>query len=263
MLSTVMDILTPFTLLDQIGEITDKQLNKIKRLKCSQLDAVVSMMNNQSVISQKSRALYKLDIPTNKFELISYIENDLGDTYHTLLNITDTLILFQTLSPACLVDYYDKTTSNIIILLFSYGCEAKNTYHQAALIINKLNYKVYLIDPNGHPEYFNDILDFNIVPKIELLFKNYFAELVQLGLKLEYVPVTEWNPYNIGLNKKFKITNIGSGHCVVLTLVLCHIITSQQLEPMEAYQLLGKLDDGELLMVISCYTQGICLILDS
>lgn len=262
MLPTVLDVVNSVISVGEGHDLGEKKLNGIKRLHYSEIESIIIMINNQPPLMKRKHALYQMRLADLDFELLSYIDNDLGDIDHTTLDITDSLILLNALSPNYLVEYLNHNPSNYTILPFSYGCSAKDSYHRASLLFIRDQNEVYLVDPNGHPNYFDNVLGLDTVTAVERVFIKYLQELEVLGLHFKYISVKKWNPYNLAPNMNFKVTNIGTGHCVVLTFILNHIICSQQIEPIEAYKLLSKLDDGELLLVISGYTLGLCTLLD-
>ena len=261
MLGTVLNLLNSITSLNQRDGFDKTHFKKIKRLRYSQLEWIISVINDQPSFFGRKHALYKIGLIDLNFELISYIDNDLGDTDHTTLDVTDNLILINTLSPAYLCTYVQNCRSNRIVIPILYGCSAKNVNHRAALLIIRDRGEVYLIDPNGHPKYFNQILGQDTVTTIESAFIQYLQEVKKTGLKLKYISVRKWNPNNLVLNRVFKETQIGTGHCVVLTLILIHLLCNQIDKPDEAYRLLRSLSDNELLLVISAYTRGVITII--
>jgi len=123
-----------------------------------------------------------------------------------------------------------------------------------------------MLDPNGKSTYFSNIL-FDHAKSIgsnfytEMILFKYFSLLNDFGLNYKYVYVNKWNPNKCVINKRFDNEYILSGHCVITTLMIIHLISIQKLTPQYIFEMLSKLSDDELLFLIKEYTLGIYSLL--
>ena len=144
-----------------------------------------------------------------------------------------------------------------VFLFVGYGCELEDAAHRAAVLIDNAKRKIFLIDPNGRPSYFNKIHGTNMEFAIDTMLSKYFAKLQKFGVDYKYVHSNVWNKKNIYLNKRFHNTVVGSGHYVPLTYILIHILSAGDYDILFTYELLKMLSDEELLFLIKNYSLGI------
>lgn len=125
------------------------------------------------------------------------------------------------------------------------------------IYIDVTSNEVYLLEPNGKPSFFNNLMNYDIGKKLETMITNYFNELNIFGTNFKYISVNNWNQKNIHLNKDFDNHLIGTGHCAILSLLLAHLAMNINMKPKDIYDLLGNLSDEEILFIIKEYSCGI------
>lgn len=260
MFQTVHNIVSSITDLAIDNEFSDKHKHFIERMPYKQFDNVFQMITNQKPIKNIAYSIYKMDYETMDFEFVAYDLSDIDtdNTYHTVIDISDKHLLLNTLTPACLAEYINDNENNeTLFLTFNYYCSAKKEAHQSCIHINTKSKKIYLIDPNGSPDYFNNIFDIDLSFLVEKMLHNYFLELNMLNYNFKYEFIGSWNNKRLAINTNFKETYIGSGHCVVLTFILAHVISILKCHPLDAYIMLKELSEEELLYIIKDYTSAI------
>jgi hypothetical protein len=131
----------------------------------------------------------------------------------------------------------------------------------AGLVLDRVELELYLLDPNGTASYFNSVTSLDIVQNIEETLKNYFNLVNLAGYQFEFRFSSKWNSNRFSINNEFKNENVGSGHCLILTIMLCHLVNEYNKKPCEAFNLMRNLNTEELLFLITQYYCGLYSIL--
>ncbi len=265
MFQTVQQIISSITDLSEGKETTDKEFTDKHKKFLTQMDykyfdKVFQMITNQKPIKNPQYSIYKMayDDDALECEFVSYVLSDPGDVYHTVIDASDKHLVLNTLTPACLAQYIkDNEKNETVFITFNYSCSAQDAQHQASILINTKTKKIYLVDPNGSTCYFNNIFDMGLDTLVEKMLHNYFAELKKFDYDFKYEFIGTWNKKTVALNTSFKDTFIGTGHCVVLTSILAHIISILKCNPLDAYLMLKELSEEEMLFIIKEYTSAI------
>lgn len=254
-----------FTSITSIGmnnEYTEKEKKFITRLPYKKYEKVLGLLSNQTIIKHKEYSIYKQKYDNLKFEFVSNVINTKDNEYHTVIDSTTDHLILNTLSPECLCNYIlDNFLNRYIFLTLNYGSNLHNSGHQASLMIDNENKQIFMIDPNGKSDFFDHIFHQETNFYVENMLSKYFMELNKFGIDYKYIYTSEWNPYKISLNKNFKNALIGSGHCVITTLMLIHLINIFNLNPHDAFSMISKLSEDEILYLIKEYSVGIYAIL--
>ena len=249
------------------GKLLPDQKKYVSTISYNNFEKVLEMINNQETIKYPIFSIYKQHFNNggdNILEFIDDIKNPQNDTPPFTVDVTDNCLVMNTISLKCMSTYIKHNIKEkYLFFCLVYGCELKESTHQGIIMVNNDDKKIYLIDPNGSPTYFNDIFNFQVNYEIENMVENYFAQLKFFDLNYEYVHIGKWNPFNIVLNKRFKENEIGSGHCVVVSFTIIHLIATLDYEPHKIYEVLKDLSDDELLYMIREYSSGIYNILNS
>lgn len=243
-------------------EYTEKQGKFVKRLPYKKYEKVLEMLNSQTPIKYKEYSIYKQKYDTLKFEFVSKVSNAKENEYHTVIDSTTDHLILNALSPDCLCNYIlDNYSNKHIFLTLNYGSNLHDSGHQASLMIDNENKQIYMIDPNGKSDFFDHIFHQETNFFVENMLSKYFAELGKFGLNYKYIYAADWNPHKISLNKSFKNACIGSGHCVITSLMLIHLINSFNLNPKNAFDMISNLSEDEILYLIKEYSVGVYAML--
>jgi len=228
---------------------------------------LILFLTGQKITKVDSYGIYKQDYETLNFELITYIMNKPNSYYEFILNISNSHILLNAISPSILATHIaNNIDRKNIYLPLIYSCDTKEYSHIALIVINIKDKKIYLLDPNGSPTYFDEVfgndLTIPISYQIEMTLSQYFNELSNLGGSYEYVPVSSWNKTQISLNKSFKNDYVGSGHCMMFTLLFSNLLNMLDSDPYTIFKILKSYSDEELLFIIKEYSLGIYCMLN-
>lgn len=262
MFSKVQDTLSSITGFAEHGVFDDKVKNTVRRLRYDYFEQILNMISDQQPIKQKEYSIYKLDYDSLKFEHISDVENGSEYEYHTVIDSTDKYLILNALSPTFLCNYVlDNSNKRFLFLTLNYANTLMDSAHQAAFMIDNHQKKIYMLEPNGKCDYFNNVFHQDTSEFVEILLRNYFNQLSNLGLEYKYVHIDKWNHENICINKRFANNHIGNGHCVITTLILIHLISINKITPDEAIKIFKNLSDEEILYIIQQYSLGVYNIL--
>lgn len=258
-----------------IDIVSDQALNAIysfKRLHHKQFHTMLEFVNNQRLAKQTTYVIYKqhywgIQVEDSQIEyvvdLIEPISSYHKNAYQFVLNITGEYLRFNTMSPSTLFETLElNTSSDYLFFSFNYAMEQSNTAHQAIIMLDlqkKPNVDVYLVDPNGSLSYFDTVLGFRLTPYIEYLIKNFFEQLNEFTeITFSYKFINTWNPTYISINNTYDSNYIaGSGHCVVSSIILAHLISTWKCNPGEVYKKIKSMSTDEWLHIIQLYTTGL------
>jgi len=211
----------------------EKILDTIKHSSILVFEKIMQTIMNQKGINKKeaSYILLKTGILTGETEIVIEINDDIGNQFHTTLDSDGENIYLHSYSYQDifnLIEYSKKSKLKYVFITLTYGSSFYKNSHVAPLVIDIKNEKVYLFEPNGSSSYFNNIMsksnkpivDFDIDTNIyvKLLFDCYFNNFNEIySTKYEFIECSKWNPKGLIINRTFKESIIGAGHCVIVT----------------------------------------------
>lgn len=227
----------------------------ISRLGISNYGYTFSKLLNQPYITNPIYSIYTQDFESDEFNYITdYIpENSI---FPISLDITSEKISMDVLEVQTLIEYIKICDKNIFLPII-YSSDLKDAGHIGFMLVDSEQNCAYLVDPNGKPTYFNNVVNYNVSDKIEEMLYKYFK-----CVGVEYIHSNIWNSNNIVINKNFRNNYISSGHCSILTIMLSHMICKTDMSPKEIYQILGSLNNYELMFVIKIYSEYVYMLLN-
>jgi len=238
-------------------DLTDKMKKFNRTLNYKKFDKLISLINDQSIISNKEYVLYKQKLDVMDFEVESYILEDTNEIYPLIVDAIDDYLLLNSITPNCLAEYIKKNYNlDYIFIPLNYGNNANDNSHQSMIMFDNRNMKIYNIDPNGKSDYFNNIFDNDMSFEIDTLLCNYFSDLKIFNINYEYIYSHVWNNKKIALNISFKNEYVGSGHCVIFSLMLIHLISVLKISSNKAFEMFSTLSESEILFLIKEYSIG-------
>jgi len=234
-------------------KFTKKTKKFITRLPFKTLEKILEILTGQEPLNITETTIYKKDLYNNsQLKFITNIKNVHKKDYNVTLQVSTKCIMFNTLSVKTVNSMIKNSKNRFIFIPLNYGCVLMKNGHQAIIVIDTKKNKSYLVDPNGSPEYFDNLFQENIASIIESMIEQY-SKL----FNLTYIKTHIWNPFLLVFNHDFRhIENnkVGIGHCVPLTLIIVHIMDKLDLTPDNVFQILGQLKDEELLKLIEEYS---------
>jgi hypothetical protein len=268
-------------------------IKQMKSLEYKQFEGIINILSNQTSVNSisPSYSLYKIDIRESKFSHHLDIGGDLHGMYHTTIQADSDFILLHTLSIDSMMLYISENCKNnkrYVFIPVVFTMNGTNFGHQTALIFDSIQYKVFLFDPNGRSTYFNYMFVHQVLgdqknktPEEPLdlskIDKDLINELYIEGDKLiddmlsGYVKLLNdmfdtkyifessyvWNPKKFAINPHFANSLIGSGHCVITTILILHYLHVTNMDITDVFSKFGNLNQTELLYLINAYTLGI------
>jgi hypothetical protein len=274
-----INILSSITEFIDDNNICDKKMrSQLSRLNNKDNETLLSILCAQKSITASFPyySLYKFNIMTNKFSHHLDITDDSGDEHSLSIQYDNNHLMLHILSIESLMFYLGDSSeihnaSRYVFFNVSLSSENKDAGHRTCLLIDTHRCEAYLYDPNGNTTFFNNIfseeatkhgmkytndLYFDGHIAINKLFEGYFDDLkTRLGTTIKFVPSDKWNPNKYVLNPSFssKVV-IGSGHCVITTIMLIHVLHLTQEDLSLVFKELGKLSDEQLIYVINGYS---------
>lgn len=257
-------------------------LRNIKRINENHIEKLLHVLCDQNLINISNivYSIYKMDIHTFNFSHhIDIIPNGHGQN-HTSIQSELNYLLLHILSPESMALYLTENISRnkrYTFMPITFGHEYTDSGHMTSLIFDNREYKVYLYDPNGRSTYFNTIYidaylknggkmenslrkDMYVSTEnlLNALIKSYVDELYnKYRIKYEFIPSNNWNKNDGVLNKNFKKSVIGNGHCVIITIMFLHYLSITEDNVENIFNKLTNVCDEELLYIINCYSMGI------
>lgn len=278
MTSTIVSLIEPFY---GVGICNDVELNILKKIKYDTYDLVTNFLLEQISIKTfcPTYTLYKVDIITHLCSHHLDIVTDITDQYHTTLQATDKLIMLHTLSHSTLILFlseHKRRLKRYVFLPVMFGHELEKNGHCTSLAFDTFKNKVYFIDPNGMTTYFDKLLidlfdhhnkdalgvflDDMIIESeklVEILFQTYIADLnSKFDTKFEFVSRQIWNKSKFSVNSPLPTSVIGSGHCVISTILINHLLHMSQMDVFDIMKTLGSMSIETNIEIINNYSIG-------
>lgn len=247
-------------------EYDEEKRNKVKKISYGTFYHILNMIHNHRMINLEDTVIYKQNLFTDKFEEVTYVLYDkMMDLFPIVIDSSDDSLILTAPSTYFLAEYIKKEIkNNYIVIPVNYACGLIDSGHIAILAINNVAKNIYLLDPNGKPDYFNNVFTEDVSQNVELLISNYLNLLKQFDLDYKYVNMKDWNPtyksINNSLDSKYDI-NVGNGNCLIITVMLSHLILKADFDPSIIYEAFVNLSTEELLFLIKNYSLAIFSLL--
>jgi hypothetical protein len=259
----------------------DNILYAIKTFSHEKLSKMMSYITSQPhyIDTNSTYSMFKIDILTNNMSYCLDFAHDYES--EITINSDHRYIYFTILSAKSTFDYICNNPKNfkyifIPIRLYS---NIDDIAHQAIIVFDVHNSKVYFADPNGKTTMFDNILylyaksncdnDYNIYKcfddmyinsekLIEDLMKLYIEQInIFSNTKFKFVERNIWNTKASSLNHDYGSTMIGSGHCVILTILIANYLSNTQCDISKIYEIFENLQDEQIIQIINSYSTGI------
>jgi len=238
------------------GEIFERAKHFISMMGGKDINYVFNFICDQILLDDLQYSILAYNILNQKTEFITnHIPNE--QVYAISFDITNDKIILDGISHDHILKIIEKNDADHIFLPVLYACDAENSGHFGLLALYKKTKCAYLVDPNGKPTYFDNILAMDISSMIEDLLVNYFE-----SIDYTFVKSSVWNKNKIYLNKNFGDVGIESGNCMILGIMMCNMIYITDIDPNELFQIFNKLSSHELAYFIKQYSIGMYNVLE-
>lgn len=189
---------------------------------------LMMLVSNQSFFTSETIfGIYKININNYKFEEITNVVDNRVSNYCSLESTNDSIIM-EFPHPIEMIKYFNNNShKTYIVCPLSYTNDAIKFGHAALIVFDMIKSNMYVIDPNGDLNYFDDIYNKKLNNYIEFLFGSYCSLLNDYGKNMNYIPYHIWNKFNFALNFGYSnnIKIFDTGNCVGWALFLAHIIS--------------------------------------
>lgn len=202
-------------------------------------------------------SIFRMDLDNKEMILVTDFKPDKEEYYYPInFQITEDNIVINALSIMTLYNFLKRTNNRYVFLPINYECEIKDSGHRAVLSFDKTANKVYLLEPNGKPNFFNNVIG-NINHDIELFLEKY-TDLMNnvVDSNYKYIKTSIWNQKQIVLNNTSN-TKISRGDCMSISILLCHLLYNLEYEPYVLYNSINNLSDSECVLIIRSYSVGL------
>lgn len=242
----------------------DQKIHKhISRLSPIDYNRLLQLLCNQKPVSG-SYSLYKVNMYNKTF---SHHLDTLGEEDYVTLQNDNNHLLLNIHSIESLILSLSETENRYFFVPVLFSTENRKSGHIVCLIIDIIQKHFYLYDPNGKSTFFNNIFsEFIGVDTydlymyndelIDILIQGYVNEFnKKLDLNYKFVSSKIWNPYYKIFNTTFDENSlIGSGHCVITTILFLHYLMLTNLDVQNAFNILISLNNEERAFIISSYS---------
>jgi hypothetical protein len=267
----------------------DKDIyNFFGKMNFNTYEEMLFNLTGQQFFKEKKYSTYKFDRAEYRFSFVTDIDNMIYNTFPFQIQLLQDNFIFSMLNPETLKQYVDsqnpldlfrvdpesllkappsghvdsnlKNKKTYVVLPLNYY-DGKGGH--IALLVFDNNKNVYLVDPNGRPQFFNnstgnDTGEDNASESqcaIEISLSTYFNKC-----GYNYVLTNKWckpsdhnqlepgsctiGPLNIG-NHSYNMRDYDQGNCLPYTLLLAHILSNNTGtdEVGEVYDRLYKIDN--------------------
>jgi hypothetical protein len=246
--------------IDIVHDICDDEILKmIKTCSCNEFSKIHNFITTQPSYFNNATtySIYKIDIFTN----IPSHCLDLNKKSKIKLHSNNAYIYFTIISPMSILDYINENynlNSRYIFIPVRLEPIFGKKGHRSQIIFDIDNYQVYFADPNGRTEKFDNMGCKNSEKSIELIMEYYIEQINVLSKnKFHFVKRKKWNPKSSSLNYNYDNTIIGSGHCVIITLLIANYLSNTQSDISKLFKIFENLNDEHNIHIINSYSSSI------
>jgi hypothetical protein len=282
--NTICDKLQDF--LPEDGICDESVHKKLSTLSYPDYEHVLSFLTRQSSVRniEPSYSLYKVSLFN---EIVAHeldITADIKNMYHTTVQAENNFLVLNCLNVDSLCMFLIENTrdsNRYVFVPIIFGTEIHDSGHAALMAFDVIEKKVYLIDPNGKTDYFDNLFLKQVEknkeewmteeifkefysssyidsePFVEKLIECYIGELnARYDLNYRFIPRKEYNRTAYSINKNFKDSSIGSGHCMIISIMMAHFLSTNS-DVSEISSNFGRLSISETLQIINSYSVAI------
>lgn len=230
-----------------LNNVDPEILNQLPKLQAKGNYKIIQIFTKQNTFNYKKHAIYKYNILELNLEYVTEITTSMENIEHFYFDATDNAIIFNAVDHEEMANYILSNDENYIVLPLSFIYNGTNNGHRAQIIIDKKNYKIYTIDPNGFFCYFDELFnDFTHQYLINII-KQYF-DMVFIFLGYEYEIDSG---ISTKINRTVDINGKKEGQCQSVSLFLTFLVCFFGIEIKEANNLIKSLSDDEFVFLIT------------
>jgi hypothetical protein len=214
------------------------------------------MYSNQIDINYSDYILFKLEDQHMDVEIVNnYSTISDENTYIVIYyDPTEKSYLFQTFDFTNMFELIISNANRYVFVPIMFSLKDSKIGHATMLIIDKQELTIKFFDSNGTTRgYINS----NIVDKF---FKTYFDIFnITFNESYTYCNQKSWmdptiNNYSLNTSE-LKNQDINSGHCMIFTLIVAHILSKSDYKLNDIILHLNKIKKSDLLDIVMGYTE--------
>lgn len=245
------------TLTDYISPTyTQKSKDIFSRLPLDKYKLLLNMYSNQNDVTYSDYILFKLEDHHLDVEIVNnYSTISDENTYIVIYyDPAEKSYLFQTFDFTNMFELIISNANRYIFVPIMFSLKDSKIGHATMLIIDKQELTIKFFDSNGITRgYINS----NIVDKF---FKTYFDIFnITFNESYTYINQKSWidttiNNYSLNTSE-LKNQDINSGHCMIFTLIVAHILSKSDYKLNDIISHLNKIKKSDLLDIVMGYTE--------
>jgi hypothetical protein len=272
--------------------ICDEKIHKtLSTLTFKNYEKIFNLLTNQISIKSinPTYSLYKASLFTGQASHHINISSDIGDMYYTTIQSDDKCLFLHCLSPESLVLFLMENSGNTttyISIPVIFSSEIHKQGHFCILVFNIITREVFFVDPNGRSSFFDNIfylegeksglssitaqynyledLHVDSEEMIENMLKLYISDVNTIfDTTYKFIERTQWNPYELTINKDHDASLIKSGHCVCIGTLIANYICVTKESPADVFAKFANMEQYEILELINSYSVGMYELLQS
>jgi hypothetical protein len=234
--------------------------NIISRMPLSEFNKLLNMYLNQNEKKISEYIMFELNKIDNEVILLhNYSTISDENTYQVIYHDpTDITYIFQAISFLELYELIIVNSNRYVFIPITFSYKDSKIGHATLCIIDKLNLSIRFFDSNGLTK---GLIDSKIVDKFLETYFDIFN--ITFNEKYTYIKQNDWinsmnatNNKNYTLNKQDLSNNvIQSGHCMIFTLIIAHLLSQEKYELNKIIVELNKLPKQQLLDFVMGYTE--------
>jgi hypothetical protein len=236
----------------------ENHMKFITKVNFEIIEQFLLLVNDQQPLPNSYEiASYKVNMKDGSFVESNYDVTNPEDKYYCSTIYYNGILSIDILSPMTTTQILSSSNTKYIfypMLIHIYDTKT-NKYkvgHITFVLFDTVKKKIYLIDSNGRNCFpcwncmYYDIIFDHFTEEINFITDDNYA----------YVSSNVWNKNNYELNRNFDDSVIGSGHCVCISLLLIHYLSSTGRDITEIFEKFNSLDIDVFIELIFDYTNG-------
>jgi hypothetical protein len=263
------------------GILSERQKNRLRFVELSDFNILSKIFFQQIQLNCDKRETYVIDINTGSEQSVLHNNNNnnkrLVHNLHDLqiqqyinnlktfniITVAQNTVTLSCIRPSDLIIFITKCNYFnryiMIPITVDYGTDVG---HFSGIVFDKIEFKVYYIDPNGCTNLFVNKKNKSIIESEKLVDKLlllYISDINKLLIKsgkntYQYIIRTIWNSQMVGMNYLFENSVIGSGYCVICTIFMMHYLAKSKVDVTEMVKIVGMLSEYEIKKIINNYS---------
>lgn len=258
----------------------------LSTIEFEKFENIMNFLTNQKPVRYVSPlfSVYKIDMLTQVPSLFIDMTDSPSNMFYNVVQLDGSNIFLNCLQIDSLANFIkvnSKEGSKYVFIPVVFGSEIDEVGHASSLVFNKDDNICFFLDPNGRTNFFDDSLikytkkslegsmtdaeiklyTKNLIVNTEVLLEKLLEFYVNqmnefIGTKYTFMSRKSYSPKIVCLNGQNDSSVIGSGHCVIVSMLLMHYLSITDESIVDVYNNFGKINYRELIEIINSYSVG-------